>query len=149
MKIVRAKLEDIPIIVKMKIEMFKENGVISLLQDNVENKIQQKYTLLYNEDKCCHFIAYDGDTVVAIGGAVIKDDVPFCFFRNPYYGYIIDIYCIPEKRRQGYATKIMESVLNWLEEKEIKTIKLKPSEKGRLMYEKMGFYNSGEMEKHN
>lgn len=41
----------------------------------------------------------------------------------------------------------MESVLNWLKDKNVQTVKLKPSEKGRLMYEKMGFYNSGEMEK--
>lgn len=48
---------------------------------------------------------YENDSVVACGGAVIKEDVPFCFFKTPMYGYIIDVYCIPEKRRNGYSSK--------------------------------------------
>ena len=55
--------------------------------------------------------------------------------------------CVPEKRRKGYASKIMEAVLNWLEEKGVHNVKMKPSGAGRLMYENMGFHDSGEMEK--
>jgi hypothetical protein len=29
------------------------------------------------------------NVVIAIGGAVIKEDVPFCFFKTPYYEYVI------------------------------------------------------------
>lgn len=89
---------------------------------------------------------YEENKIVAIGGVVIKTDIPFCFFKNPYYGYIIDIYCIPEKRRNGYATKIIEAILTLLKERNIKNVKLKASEDGKLLYEKMGFHNSGEME---
>ena len=49
--------------------------------------------------------------------------------------------------RNGYAAKIVEAILNWLEEKDVHNVKLKPSGAGRLMYEKMGFHDSGEMEK--
>lgn len=62
------------------------------------------------------------------------------------YGYIIDMYCIPEKRRNGYSSKIMEELLKWLQSKGIHTIKLKPSEAGKHLYEKFGFCDSGEME---
>lgn len=127
--------------------MFESVGTLSLLQDDAQYLILKKYKELYQEDKLSHFIIYEGSKAVAIGGAVIKEDVPFCFFKTPYYGYIIDVYCIPEARRKGYATKIMESVINWLEEKGVHNIKLKPSNKGRIMYEKMGFEDSGEMEK--
>lgn len=148
MKIVKAEVKDIPLIVNMKMNMFQEVGSAALLQDNVEEKIRQTYALLYQEDKCCHFIAYDEEgQAAACGGAVIKEDVPFCFFKTPCYGYVIDVYCVPEKRRNGYASTIMDSVLAWLEEKGIHHIKMKPSGVGRMMYEKMGFYDSGEMEK--
>lgn len=146
MKIVKATLKDIPMIVNMKIKMSEELGICHIFQDNVEEKIKQEYTKLYDEDKCFHYMIYDDDKIVAIGGAIIKSDVPFCFFKTPYYGYIIDIYCIPQKRRNGYATKIMETILTSLKEKDIKTVKLKASEKGKLLYEKFGFYNSGELE---
>ncbi len=84
---------------------------------------------------------------MAIGGAVIKEDVPFCFFKTPYYGYVMDVYCIPEKRRQGYATQIMEKLMAWLAENGCHCVKLKPSGTGRNLYTKLGFGDSGEMEK--
>lgn len=104
MKMLKAKVEDIKIIVDMKMEMFKEVGSISLLQDDAYEKIVQAYRELYKQDKCCHFIVYEENQVVAIAGAVIKEDIPFCFFKTPYYGYVMDVYCIPERRRNGYAT---------------------------------------------
>ena len=147
MKIVKASEKDIAIVVAMKIKMSKELGIDFLFQENVEEKIKETYLSLYHEEKCCHFLLYEEEEVVAIGGAMIKEDVPFCFFKTPYYGFVLDVYCIPEKRRKGYATQIMHSVLNWLEEKEVHTIKLKPSHEGKLLYEKLGFKDSSEMEK--
>lgn len=121
-------------------------GSIVLLQENAEKMIYEKYRELYLEEKACHFLLYEDDTVVACGGALIKEDVPFCFFKTPMYGYIIDVYTIPEKRRNGYASKIMEELLKWLKGKGIQNIKLKPSSTGKQLYEKLGFYDSGEME---
>lgn len=55
MKLIKANIKDIPVVVDTKMKMFEENNVTSLLQDNVREKIISKYKLLYNEDKCCHF----------------------------------------------------------------------------------------------
>lgn len=149
MRISKADMKDIPLIVDLKMKMFREVGSFALLRDNAEEMIVQTYASLYREDKCCHFIAYDEDgNAAACGGAVIKEDVPFCFFKNPCYGYVIDVYCVPEKRRNGYASAVMEAVMKWLAEKGVDNVKLKPSAVGRSMYQKMGFYDSGEMEKY-
>lgn len=134
------------IVVKLKMDMFTEVGSIALLQDNAEEQIYEKYMELYQEEKGCHYLVYENNSIVACGGAVIKEDVPFCFFKTPMYGYIIDVYCIPEKRRNGYASKIIEELIKWLKSKGVKTIKLKPSAAGKRLYEKFGFYDSGEME---
>ena len=147
MEIVRAEVKDLPLIVDMKMRMFREVGSISLLRDNAVALIEATYASLYREDRCCHFIAYgEHGEAVACGGAVIKEDVPFCFFKAPSYGYVMDVYCVPEQRRNGYASRVMEVVLRWLEEKGVHSVKLKPSGAGRMMYEKMGFHDSGEME---
>ena len=128
MEIKKAEIKDLDIVVKMKMEMFTEVGSVSFLQDDAEKKI------------------YEKDKVIACGGAVIKEDVPFCFFKTPMYGYIIDVYCVPEKRRNGYASKIMDELIKWLQDKGVHNIKLKPSSAGRHLYEKLGFGDSGEME---
>ena len=73
----------------------------------------------------------------------ILREVSLLLFVNPY---IIDVYCIPEKRRNGYSSKIIEVLLQWLKSKGVHTIKLNPSEIGKQLYEKFGFCDSGEME---
>lgn len=146
MEIKKAEIKDLNIVVKLKMDMFKEVGSIALLQDNAEEQIYEKYKELYQEEKGCHYLVYENDSVIACGGAVIKEDVPFCFFKTPMYGYIIDVYCVPEKRRNGYSSKIMEELLKWLQSKGVHTIKLKPSVAGKHLYEKFGFCDSGEME---
>ena len=106
MEIKKAEIKDLDIVVKMKMEMFTEVGSVSFLQDDAEKKIYEKYKELYQNGKGCHYLIYEKDKVIACGGAVIKEDVPFCFFKTPMYGYIIDVYCVPEKRRNGYAWEI-------------------------------------------
>lgn len=146
MEIKKAEIKDLNLVIKMKMDMFTEVGSITLLQENAEEKIYEKYKELYQEGKGCHYLMYENDEVIACGGAIIKDDVPFCFFKTPKYGYIIDVYCIPEKRRNGYSSKIMKVLIEWLRNSGVHNIKLKPSAAGRYLYDKFGFYDSGEME---
>ncbi len=146
MEIRKVKINDLDIVVEMKMAMFREIGSVTMLQDNAESKIYEKYKELYVQDKCCHYLAYENGKAVACGGAVIKEDVPFCFFKTPMYGYVIDVYCVPENRRKGYASLIMKELIKWLKDKGVHTVRLKPSAVGRQMYEKLGFGDSGEME---
>ena len=142
----KAEIKDLDVVVKIKMAMFAEVGSISFLQDNAEKKIYEKYKEIYQEGKGCHYLIYENDNVIACGGVVIKEDVPFCFFKTPMYGYIIDVHCVPEKRRKGYSSKIIEELIKWLRNKGVHNIKLKPSSIGRHLYEKFGFVDSGEME---
>lgn len=146
MEIKKAEIKDLDIVIKLKMDMFKEVGLIVLLQDNAEKNIYEKYMELYQQEKCCHYLVYENDSIIACGGAVIKEDVPFCFFKTPMYGYIIDVYCISDKRRNGYSSKIIEELIKWLKSKGVHNIKLKPSAAGKHLYEKFGFCDSGEME---
>ena len=131
MELIKAEAKDLPLIVDMKMRMFKEVGSIALLRDNAEEMIEQTYAALYWEGKGCHFIVCDGNgQAVACGGAVVKEDVPFCFFKTPRYGYVMDVYCVPDKRRNGYASRVVEAVLGWLREQDVHHVKLKPSGSG-------------------
>ena len=146
MEVRKAEIKDLDIVVQMKMDMFKEVGSVTLLQENAESKIYAKYKELYSQEKCCNYLVYENSKAVACGGAVIKEDVPFCFFKTPMYGYVIDVYCVPEKRRNGYASLIMKELIEWLKGKGVHNVRLKPSAVGRRLYEKIGFSDSGEME---
>lgn len=148
MRVDQAEIEDLPLIVDMKLRMFREVGSYGLLREGAEEMILQSYAALYREGLCRHYILRDGaGQAVAIGGAVIKAEVPFCFFQGPGYGYVMDVYTVPEARGQGHATRIMEAVLAWLKERGVRQVKLKPSGAGRALYGRMGFQDAGEMEK--
>ena len=77
MEIKKAEIIDLTIVVKLKMDMFTEVGSIALLRDNAEEQIYEKYKELYQEEKGCHYLVYENNSIVACGGAVIKEDVPF------------------------------------------------------------------------
>ena len=76
---------------------------------------------------------------------ILKRDVPFCFFRPSFYGFLADVYTIPEKRRCGHAKQLTQEALSWLKQKGVGRIALLSSELARPMYEEFGFQASGEL----
>lgn len=53
MEVRKAEIKDLDIVVQMKMDMFKEVGSVTLLQENAESKIYAKYKELYSQEKCC------------------------------------------------------------------------------------------------
>ena len=50
MEIKKAEIKDLDIVIKLKMDMFKEVGSIVLLQDNAEKHIYEKYRILSVSD---------------------------------------------------------------------------------------------------
>jgi len=140
-----ATRDDIGVIVKFKLEMFKEAGIFELLHENASAIIQEDYSKLYDLDTACHRIARCDDNIVAMAGAFIKSDLPYRYFKQPEYGFIGDVYTLPEYRELGISTRLNKEALNWIQEKGINTIRLLASDKGRSNYERLGFRDSEEM----
>ena len=72
MEVRKAEIKDLDIVVQMKMDMFKEVGSVTLLQENAESKIYAKYKELYAQEKCCHYLVYENSKAVACGGAVVR-----------------------------------------------------------------------------
>lgn len=141
----RAKFNQMEEIVDLKLEMFRESGHLPLLADDAKQIILQKYTELYQLDDAAHFIVNQGDKVIACGGGFIKSDLPYCFYKQPFYGFIGDVYTIPGERGKGLGTALTKAVIAWLQQKGVTTIRLLAYEQGRPIYEKMGFSATEEM----
>ena len=87
-----AKTGDLKDIVTLKLKMFEDAGFSNLLTPNVENLVYSHYQGLYADHLAIHFLAVADRHFVAMAGAFIKSDIPYCFFRNPHYGFIGDVY---------------------------------------------------------
>ena len=98
----KATIDDLNILVDYKIEMFKDAGVYEVLSEDYRNKILSTYRELYICDKAVHYVIEEDDLIVSMSGGFIKNDIPYCFFKTDYYGFIGDMYTLSIYRRRGY-----------------------------------------------
>ena len=140
--------KDIPQILYFRKLLFQEMGVAdNLLIDNVGETLLDLYTQEFKADRIRHFIAYDNnDTPVAVVGGLLKNDFPYYLFKPGFYGWIIDVYTVPEQRGQGLAGKLLELTTEWIKTKGAQEMKLIAAGKdARRLYERHGFRPTWEM----
>jgi predicted GNAT family acetyltransferase len=143
-----ATIDDIPAITLLKLKMFREVRMEHILLDGFIQEVEKTYKELYKSGKAKHFIIKNDNKVIACAGAFIKEDIPYCFFKERKYGFIGDVYVEPDFRKKGYARILTNSVIKWLTEQEIKTIRLLASDNARKLYESLGFKGTDEMVLH-
>jgi len=134
-----ASPDDIACIVDMKIDMFSEFGYDRYLDENAHDIIAQDYSRMYESNLAIHFLAQVDNRIVGIVGAFIKSDIPFCYFSKGYYGFIGDVYTIPNYRNLGISMKLNQDALNWLKDYGVSFVRLLASDAGRPIYERLGF----------
>ena len=140
-----ASPEDIPCIVDMKIEMFREFDYEQYLHENARKMIVEDYRRMYEEKLAIHFLAKVDNRIVGIVGAFIKSDIPFRYFSKGYYGFIGDVYTNPTHRNIGISTKLNEDALCWLRDCGVNFVRLLASDAGRPIYERLGFSPDADM----
>ena len=136
---------DLSRIIDLKLQMYEEAGLLHRLAENPEGVIKKDYQSMYDAGTAKHFLKFEGDEIIAMAGAFIKDDIPFRYYRGTRYGFIGDVYVKPEHRKKGLATSLSRSCVQWLKEKNITMIRLLATEAGRPVYEKLGFAATDEM----
>jgi GNAT superfamily N-acetyltransferase len=93
-----------------------------------------------------HWFAVDGAGCVMGGGGVLLCSWP----ANPKdpcteRAMILNVYTEPEFRSRGIARQIMVTILDWAQQRGLRTINLHASDEGRSLYEKLGFEATNEM----
>jgi GNAT superfamily N-acetyltransferase len=129
-----ATLLDIPAITLLKLKMFQEVGMEHKLRADFIQEVENTYKLLYETGKAQHFLIEQNNEIIACAGAFIKEDIPYCFYKDVQYGFIGDVYVEPHYRKRGYARELTNEVLNWFSEKELKSIRLLASLNARKLY---------------
>ena len=92
------------------------------------------------------FIIDEKGAVIAGAGLWLQENLPSP--RDPSSarrGYVMNVYTRPERRRQGYARRLMNAVLDWCRDQNIRTIALHASDAGRALYDSLDFRSTNEM----
>lgn len=137
----------IPLALDFRLRMITEAGITQLLADDWRVLTHNLYTEGYRNGSVAHFGWLEDGKFIATAGVMIRDDFPFCTFKARRYGWIMDVYVLPEYRRRGYAKRLTEHTLTWLREKGVAIARLSASAQAKQagLYEHLGFTNTNEM----
>lgn len=136
-----ATVDDIDVLIDRRFDMFR-----SMHSDVDEAKMEALRQPTADYLQCAlpsgEFSAWlaEGNGQV-IGSAAVILHAKLPGIRNPSgrEGYILSVYVDPAWRRQGIATALMNTILDYLRRNNVGTAYLHASAEGRFVYEQLGF----------
>lgn len=91
------------------------------------------------------FAMNERDEVVAGVGLWLIPWAPSPDDQSRLRGYVMNVYTRPECRRQGLARRLMDTLIEWCCQQNIRLVVLHASKDGRALYESLGFRQTNEM----
>jgi GNAT superfamily N-acetyltransferase len=141
-----ATVDDLDAILHHRREMFREMGghyVESL--NSFENASRSYFDSALRDGSYRGMVGEIDGRVMAGGGVVLAAWPGSPLNLSPRRAWILNIYVDPPYRRQGFATRVMEALMEWCRANGFQSVALHASEYGRPLYEKLGFRSTNEM----
>ena len=128
--------------------MFSEIGTEELLAERFQEKTIDFYTTEYQRGKCIHVVHESDNSIVGCAGGLIRSDAfLMATFRQPDYGYLMDVFVSPNRRKEGIAKAMIEMLLPWFQSAGVSIVNLDASRLSGDLYQKFGFDTSIQMTK--
>ncbi len=138
---------ELPVALDFRHRMMEECGMAPLLAEDWRELTHALYAEGYRAGTIAHFGWREDGAIVATAGVMIRDDFPANTLKPRCYGWIMDVYVLPEHRKHGHARRLTEATLAWLRAKGVVFARLIASEQAKQarLYEKLGFSFANEM----
>lgn len=134
----KAQREDIPLLVKFRISQLNDEEEHPQIE--LEPILEDWFRRMFDESRLIQYLAVFQSQVIA-GGALLVVELPPDFF-NPSgrIAYLTNMYTVPEYRRRGIASQILQLLKQEAEDLHINSIYLEASQWGAPLYRKSGFH---------
>jgi ribosomal protein S18 acetylase RimI-like enzyme len=134
----RALSNDIDMIVENRIEFVTS---IAKIQNKAEFKDITKRYIEEHIDKedLIIYIAIENNEIIASCMSCIHMTVPLASCLSGKYAELLNVYTKKEYRRKGHAERLISILIAELKEYGVEKIKLKYTDSGYPLYEKIGF----------
>lgn len=131
--------EDLNFLIKSRLDFIHISDIDSNYEF-VKNNVYKYFVKGLNESQCDIILAENDSVVIGTGIVFHYDSVPSLF--NPWgkNAYITSMYVDEKYRRQGIGLAILDKLINIAKAKEYYIFILQPSEMGKPLYEKYGFF---------
>ena len=140
-KLKRANIADIDIIIEYRIDFLKEAQGIpeDELEINLRESLKNYLTKSFESDSFISWIAtYEGKPI-GFGGMVLREQPGNFEIPNGKTGYILNMYTINEFRNNGIGTLLFQKLIDEAKIKNLDRIELHATKDGDPIYRKFGF----------
>lgn len=137
----RVTIDDLEELVRTRIIVLRAANKLS---DDVDMSLVEKESYTYYKraletGEHIAYLVYDNGTFIGAGGVSFYQVMPT--YHNPTgtKAYIMNMYTVPEYRRQGIAFQTLDLLVQDAKEQGVLQIALEATDMGRALYEKYGF----------
>lgn len=147
MKVITLDTENFEEVFQLRKQMLIELDNTRKLSSDFENATKQYFLNHINKDLFCFGVQKDGK-VVSTAYLCMFSRLPSPENLSGQEGYILNVYTLPQYRKNGCAKVLLEEIICFCETNKIERVWLNASEQGAPVYTACGFTpKSGEMER--
>jgi ribosomal protein S18 acetylase RimI-like enzyme len=143
MKIRKATIEDIDILIKLRVDyLITDKGDLTLEEEAAVRLQLKGYFNKHINNGFIAILAEEDTKVVSTAFLAISEKPANPSFITGKTGTLLNVLTYPEYRRRGIATKVIEKILHEAKEIGVSSIDLSATQDGKPLYEKLGFTES-------
>lgn len=135
MEIRKATHEDIPLIIKNRMEFVR-----NIAKGNPTEQFEiDTYNFINNhidDETFIAWLAIENNQIVSIAVICIYELLPT---KSNLTGYIQNVYTLEEYRKKGLATQLLKRLIDDAKNKGVGNIYLHATDEGKYVYDKLGF----------
>ena len=146
LEIKEGTLNQLDFLIETRLVVLKEVFNLSEKCDKsvLETENRFYYERAISEKSHIAALAYQQGVFVGCGGLCIQEQMPSPDCKSGKYGFIMNMYTVPNYRGQGIAKKILTWLIDEGKKVKVERFILETTEHGRFVYEKSGFIASAE-----
>lgn len=140
------EMEDFPAAAELRYEMAREMGDdFDALSEGWRPKFCAFFGGKQASGNAQLFVACDGEEIIGCAIVTVPDE-----YRRACFGivnaHVNAVFVRPAYRGRGIAKTLMEMAIAWARERGCTRMRLRASDDGRKLYERLGFHSGREME---
>ena len=137
----KATLDDIELLVKLRIDYLLDESKVQTIDDieKIKDDVRTYLNKWIPNDGCIAFIAEEDEKVLSTAFMSIVERPPRKANSSYLVGTVYSVFTYPEYRKQGIATKVMLALLEEAKLLNIASVDLLSTKAGKPLYDKLGF----------
>jgi len=137
----KANINDVAILANIRsIFLMEANDITSEIErNNVEIAIKQYFESALENDSFVAWLAVSENNIIATSGLSFSVVPPSFKCLDGKVAYIMNMYTIPDYRKQGIGTELLKRTIKEAIKRGYKRVTLHATDMGRTLYEKNGF----------